>query len=1469
MNKKNLIFISILIIFFSIKLSMVIESKNIYSDNNWPYSTVYLIPSTHSDPYWKGEWAGPNMYTLMDNLLDALLYIKINPDFKYTIDQASIILAFMEEYPEYKDDLIKAVNEGKIEIVGGGVSQSDLNIPSGEGLIRNFLEGYKIIKQYFNVNISVAWQVDTFGAPGSFPTILAAMDYRYLYYMRDSRGRPEGAFWWVGGDGSRILCWKTRYGRYPLSAADLIAMINYEIQQPMAKLLPSGNIMLHIGGDKARPLTWLMDYIQTWNSFYAEKAKYRIKVATPSEFFESIKNEAYVLPEYGFGEDNNPYNEGEYLSYIETKVYSRLWENYATIAEIFGTLGRNILNQTRINELNEINQGWWLNSFLYHHDTVTGTSPYSIASNFLEDYRIQANRANYVLSKTVSSFAKEIKIDNNLYNDSDGFLVLFNSEGTKRTEILSANIILDPNKFSEYEEGNFNWSKLGVNMTNLWTNMQVPIEIMKIDEINNSHLKNISISFLAEVPSVGYAVFAYNFTYNQLNLINSNEKIMIENTSDTITAYNGVYNITWDLKKGGNIISLFKNGYQLVRPENPIGFSYADSSNEPYDLKIYDELDNSLNHEADYNLQIGGLKSILTLNIPMELYNLSVTYEIMLNSSLIPVSISYKFLEDEKPQNCLANILMMNFGWNDNILKWINGEPYGWTDHSNDKYSKKVFPSSYWSIIENSSIGLAVYDRGILSRYLDPYKNQFSILLVHQNDPINHLNNGKLSIDTRAQYEKYDFFYDEIEQFKLNLAFEYYENNWSIANVPNKARNFNHPIYIVGLNNKFLFNISTSEFYIGNNIIVKNHPDAKLPEWGSFFECNKSNIVFNALKKGDFENGIIFRLFTYPYESIDENVGISFLKNLESLSITSINKLKLVTALEKPFLNKTQNPDPSIPHIPSVINTSNFSFNISKTLLKERIPRTFMIPIENQDVKSPIIYWNFPIFGILGFPVQLEFKVVDSSQITFYGEYSEDSGQSWKIIKEYSIEKINENEFIIKAIINPNMKCKLRIRVIINDIFNNTNGLGYFETYFAHLNTDYSDKSYTFPNSPQIRITWPVWLIIIISIFIIYPIYKILKIRNRDMQNANSEVSLINKLKNRIDLMFKLIPNNLRYLIIGFLILFELSFLQQSIFVFDYTDLTDIILLDEYILDNIQFFRKNFFYIPIYFITEFIILIFITSLNYKKYKKITPMYFGFLFIPIPLITNVIQMNLYMIYNGLNSLPASFVWNEIFHLYINPFILITHLITVFGGFYLPRLFIKDRTFISSKTLSKVIQKWYKITLFLTQITILAYYSALIFVDYHTRFLGGMVFGELSRGQAYVIYGYFAFLIVFFFVYSAIASIIFELIPDKYKNAKKPLELKTRYLIIFISLLVGLIGGWIYYIERVQYMDGIISMSLELYILYLPSILFSENTIFLSVVFIALPHIVIFLIFYPIKFGIRRVANSIKFKLNKKQ
>jgi hypothetical protein len=351
---------------------------------------------------------------------------------------------------------------------------------------------------------------------------------------------------------------------------------------------------------------------------------------------------------------------------------------------------------------------------------------------------------------------------------------------------------------------------------------------------------------------------------------------------------------------------------------------------------------------------------------------------------------------------------MMNWDWNDDSATWTCGAPYGWTDHTLDVAWNRPFPATFWSALESLNTGLAIYDRGIPARSWNPSSDQCSIVLLQQNDPYE----GPGSTDSRAAKEKMEFEYDELENYTLEFAFEYYSSSWANASIPQHGRNFNHPLYISIVYNPSNSLISALEPYIEDfnlNVALSKESNS-LPNWGSFFESNSSNVILTAFKPAIANNSLVLRLFAYPYSTSEvSQIKLKFFDNMPNP--IEMKDANLVSALEQEFGGNPA--DPSLNIIPkhfsfqSVDNT----LEVPSMVLLERVVRTLAVPIETSDVMAPVIEWNTDIFGMIGFPLNIQVLIHESSNFTIFGIYSEDAGITWKNLPSFKVFKFSDKNY--------------------------------------------------------------------------------------------------------------------------------------------------------------------------------------------------------------------------------------------------------------------------------------------------------------------------------------------------------------------------------------------------------------------------------------------------------------------------
>ncbi len=141
--------------------------------------------------------------------VNAVGLLKRNPDVVFSHSQAQHYAWVEEDAPEVFEAVRTLVAEGQWEPVGGMWVETDLNLPSGESLLRQFVHGQRAFARWFGQRSTVAFLPDDFGYPGSLPQIVHHAGSRWFFTQKMSWSEtntfPHHTFWWEGIDGSRLF----------------------------------------------------------------------------------------------------------------------------------------------------------------------------------------------------------------------------------------------------------------------------------------------------------------------------------------------------------------------------------------------------------------------------------------------------------------------------------------------------------------------------------------------------------------------------------------------------------------------------------------------------------------------------------------------------------------------------------------------------------------------------------------------------------------------------------------------------------------------------------------------------------------------------------------------------------------------------------------------------------------------------------------------------------------------------------------------------------------------------------------------------------------------------------------------------------------------------------------------------------------------------------------------------------------
>ena len=130
------------------------------------------------------------------------------PEHRFAASSAQHYAWFEQDAPLLYEHLAIGAR-GRWEVVGGSWVEPDLNLPSGESLVRQLLYGQRDLLQRFGARCREFWTPDTFGYNGQVPQILrgAGID-RFLTQKlswNPFTEPPHHSFAWAGIDGSRVL----------------------------------------------------------------------------------------------------------------------------------------------------------------------------------------------------------------------------------------------------------------------------------------------------------------------------------------------------------------------------------------------------------------------------------------------------------------------------------------------------------------------------------------------------------------------------------------------------------------------------------------------------------------------------------------------------------------------------------------------------------------------------------------------------------------------------------------------------------------------------------------------------------------------------------------------------------------------------------------------------------------------------------------------------------------------------------------------------------------------------------------------------------------------------------------------------------------------------------------------------------------------------------------------------------------
>jgi alpha-mannosidase len=333
-------------------------------------------------------------------------------DYIFAASQPAQYEWMKESYPDIYRRVKEKVAAGQWEPVGAMWVEADCNLPSGEALVRQLLQGKRFFMREFDYETRILWLPDVFGYPGNLPQLMAEAGCDYFLTQKlswNDTNKPEHhTFIWEGIDGSRI------FTHFPPADTYNGSFRPEELAWSIRNFKDghSSKRSLYLfgwgdGGGGPQP-----EMIESAH-------RLGVEIGRAGDFFDAASAEATGLTTE-VGELYFELHRGTYTSQSRTKRLNRLAQQALREAEMWSVAAGGAYPST---ELNALWQTLLLNQF---HDILPGSSIDWVYEEAERDLGHVAERADAISEAAMSAIGGK----------GEG-LVAFNSTSHPRSELVS------------------------------------------------------------------------------------------------------------------------------------------------------------------------------------------------------------------------------------------------------------------------------------------------------------------------------------------------------------------------------------------------------------------------------------------------------------------------------------------------------------------------------------------------------------------------------------------------------------------------------------------------------------------------------------------------------------------------------------------------------------------------------------------------------------------------------------------------------------------------------------------------------------------------------------------------------------------------------------------------------------------------------------------------------------------------
>ncbi len=380
-------------------------------------------------PYWRTRQkiahAVANVLELMDNY----------PDYCYSQSQPQLLQWLKEDVPDLYARVKQRVAEGRFEPVGAMWVEADCNLPGGESLIRQIMQGLRFWQEEFAASPRQIWLPDVFGYSAALPQIMRGCNIPVFMTTKISWNQvnrmPCDTFRWRGIDGSEVL---THF----ITAADLDPTATFYTYNGS---LQPGSITGTWMNYRQQDINDHLLYLYGWGDggggpTEEQVARVQIMADLPGfpqvradrveDYFRKLYQRVWENPRLPawVGELYLEYHRGTYTSQASIKQENRRIELFYREVELLNAWASLCGMQSRQEQLN---QGWRLILLNQFHDVLPGSSIHEVYEDAMRLYAEAHAIGKQIYDEALALLLDQVPVE-------EGDLLLLNTLPWERTD---------------------------------------------------------------------------------------------------------------------------------------------------------------------------------------------------------------------------------------------------------------------------------------------------------------------------------------------------------------------------------------------------------------------------------------------------------------------------------------------------------------------------------------------------------------------------------------------------------------------------------------------------------------------------------------------------------------------------------------------------------------------------------------------------------------------------------------------------------------------------------------------------------------------------------------------------------------------------------------------------------------------------------------------------------------------------